>query len=188
MPNVYIIAGPNGAGKTTFAREFLPNYAHCKNFVNADLIAQGLSPFHPEAAAFRAGRLMLDEIELLAARGLDFGFESTLSGKVHARLVDRLHYRGYFIHLYFLWIPTAELAIARVKRRVKSGGHGVDDATVRRRFPRSIQNFLNVYSKAVDSWKLFDNSGVEPNLVASADRQGVRIIDPTLYDRIFADE
>jgi predicted ABC-type ATPase len=97
---VYIIAGPNGAGKTTFAREFLPNYADCKNFINADLIAQGVSPFSPEAAAFRAGRLMLEEIDLYAKRGESFGFETTLSGRSYLSLIRGLKRRGYEVHFF----------------------------------------------------------------------------------------
>jgi predicted ABC-type ATPase len=97
-PSAYIIAGPNGAGKTTFAREFLPNYADCRNFVNADLIAQGMSPFSPETAALRAGRLMLEEINLFMRRGADFGFETTLSGRGHLNLVRQLKKRAYGIH------------------------------------------------------------------------------------------
>src|SRR6266852_6813732 len=107
--DLYIIAGPNGAGKTTFAREFLPNYADCRNFVNADLIAQGMSPFSPEKAAFRAGRLMLEEIELLAKRGADFGFETTLSGRSHLNLIRGLKKRGYGIHFFYLWLPSVGL-------------------------------------------------------------------------------
>ena len=114
-PNVYIIAGPNGAGKTTFAREFLPNYADCLNFVNADLIAQGLSPFSPESVAFRAGRVMLGEIERLMKQEVDFGFETTLSGRGHLRLIRQLKKAGYEVHFFFLWLPKVALALSRVK-------------------------------------------------------------------------
>src|SRR5499433_3158748 len=116
--NVYIIAGPNGAGKTTFAREFLPNYAGCRNFINADLIAEGLSPFSPQSAAVRASRLMLEEIGLSVQRGIDFGFETTLSGRGHLNLVRRLKKRGYAIHFFYLWIPSVELALSRIRERV----------------------------------------------------------------------
>ncbi|MGB6684855.1 MAG: zeta toxin family protein, partial [Candidatus Acidiferrum sp.] len=111
-PNVYIIAGPNGSGKTTFARKFLPKYANCRVFMNADLIAQGLSPFAPERAAFRAGRLMMEEIKMQAARGEDFGFETTLSGKGHLQVVRGLKRRGYEVHIFYLWVPSAELTLA----------------------------------------------------------------------------
>jgi len=151
-PDLYVIAGPNGAGKTTFAREFLPNYADCKNFINADLIAQGVSPFSPEAAAFRAGRLMLQEIKLYLRRGEDFGFETTLSGRSYLSLIRRLKKRGYRVHIFFLWVPTADLALTRVRRRVMEGGHDVPEAVVRRRFDRSIRNFLVHYRPLGDSW------------------------------------
>src|SRR5258706_11268654 len=116
-PNVYIIAGPNGAGKTTFAREFLPKYADCPNFINADLIAQGVSPFSPETAAFRAGRLMLGEIDYYAKRGAAFGFETTLSGRSYLGLVRRLKRQGYEAHFFYLWVPSAELALSRLRGR-----------------------------------------------------------------------
>lgn len=166
-PNVYIIAGPNGAGKTTFAREFLPNYAHCKNFVNADLIAAGVSPFDPAAAAVRAGRLMLGEIEALAARRLDFSFESTLSGRTYLSLLRALRDRGYLTHLFYLWIPDASFAVARVKARVAAGGHSIPESIIRRRFERSITNFFRLYQPLADSWMFFDNSDRLPEALAS---------------------
>ncbi len=132
-PDLYIIAGPNGAGKTTFAREFLPRYADCENFINADLIAQGVAPFSPETAAFRAGRLMLQEINLHVRRGDDFGFETTLSGRSYLSLIRRLKQRGYKVHFFFLMVPTVDLAVTRVRRRVLQGGHDVPEPIVRRR-------------------------------------------------------
>src|SRR6266567_7194774 len=111
-PSVYIIAGPNGAGKTTFARKFLPRYAECRNFINADLIAQGLSPFAPDDVAFAAGRLMLGEIERFAKRGDDFSFETTLSGTTYMKLIRRMRARGYEVHIFFLWLPEAELSLS----------------------------------------------------------------------------
>lgn len=183
-PNVYIIAGPNGAGKTTFAREFLPSYAHCTNFVNADLIAQGVSPFLPEAAAFRAGRLMLSEIELRAGRSEDFGFETTLSGRTHLNVIRDLSKRGYSVHLFFLWVPTVALALSRVRGRVRRGGHDVPAPTVRRRFVRSISNFFRHYRGLVDSWILFDNSGERPDIIALEKDGKVRIIQREHYERL----
>jgi predicted ABC-type ATPase len=115
-PALYIIAGPNGAGKTTFAKEFLQNYAACRNFINADLIAQGMSPFSPETAAFQAGRVMLGEIHSLAKRRLDFAFETTLSGRTHVHLIRQLGNQGYAAHFFFLWVPTVDLALSRVRR------------------------------------------------------------------------
>ena len=185
-PSVYIIAGPNGAGKTTFAREFLPNYADCKNFINADLIAQGVSPFSPEAAAFRAGRLMLEEINSHARRREDFSFETTLSGRSYLNLIRRLRISGYNVHYFFLWIPTVELALTRVRGRVLQGGHDVPEDIVRRRFNRSMRNFLASYRRLGDSWTWFDNSGATPAVIAFEKEGKLRIIDTELYNTLIA--
>src|SRR5260370_22820299 len=141
-PNVCIIAGPNGAGKTTFAREFLPKYADCPNFVNADLIAQGLSPFSPETAAFRAGRLMLEEMEAFARHGDDFGFETTLSGRSHLNVIRGLKQRRYEVHVFYLWLPSVDLALSRVSERVARSVHGVREVVVRQRVGVGISSFL----------------------------------------------
>ena len=185
-PNVYIIAGPNGAGKTTFAREFLPNYADCKNFINADLIAQGVSPFAAEEIAFRAGRLMLEEIELYAKRGESFGFETTLSGRSYLRTIGHLRRRGYEVHFFFLWVPTVWLALTRVRARVLQGGHDVPEAVVRRRFDRSIHNFLLRYRFLGDSWTLFDNSGATPAVIAFEKQGSTSIMNRGAYDSLIA--
>lgn len=162
---ILIIAGPNGAGKTTFAREFLPNEAGCLQFVNADLIAAGLSPFVPEVAAVRAGRLMLQTILSLARNGESFAFESTLAGVGYARHVRRWRAAGYHVTLFYLALPSAEMAIARVAERVSQGGHHVPDAIVRRRFAGGWKNFERIYRDAVDAWVLYDNAGKEPRLI-----------------------
>jgi predicted ABC-type ATPase len=185
-PDVYIIAGPNGAGKTTFAREFLPRYADCKNFVNADFIAQGVSPFSPEAASFRAGRLMLEEIELLVKRRVDFGFETTLSGRTHLNLIRGLKERGCAVHLFFLWVRSVELALSRVRGRVIKGGHDVPAVVVRRRFDRSIRNFALHYRRLADSWILFDNSGTVPNVIAFEKLGKLRIMQEQLYQELIS--
>jgi predicted ABC-type ATPase len=181
-PNVYIIAGPNGAGKTTFAREFLPNYADCKIFINADLIAQGMSPFSPEEAAFRAGRLMLGEIELYARRGESFGFETTLSGRTYLGLIRRLKRQRYEVHFFYLWVPSVELALLRIRGRVSLGGHDVPAADVRRRFDRSIRNFLVHYRPLADTWTLYDNTVAMPRIIASGERGQIQIGETTLYN------
>ncbi len=180
-PSVYIIAGPNGAGKTTFAREFLPRYANCKHFVNADLIAAGVSPLSPEAVAFRAGRLMLEEIHRLANRTVDFGFETTLAGTTYINLIHRLRRRNYSVHIFFLWVVRVELALSRIRDRVLEGGHDVPEAIVRRRFDRSVRNFLGRYRQLADSWTLFDNSGQTPAVIACEERGEVRIMRSELY-------
>lgn len=184
-PNVYIITGPNGAGKTTFAREFLPNYADCKNFINADLIAQGMSPFSPEEAAFRAGRLLLEEVELYARRGESFGFETTLSGRTYLSLIRRLKRQGYEVYFFYLWVPSAELALSRVRARVLEGGHDVPEVVLRRRFDRSIRNFLLLYRPLGDSWMLFDNSGAAPAVIAFEKWGSLRIMSREAYETLF---
>ncbi len=183
-PSVYIIGGPNGAGKTTFAREFLPNYADCKNFINADLIAQGVSPFSPEAAAFRAGRLMLKEIDLYAKRGESFGFETTLSGRGYMSLIRRLKRQAYDVHFFYLWVPSVELALSRIRGRVLLGGHDVPAIDVRRRFDRSIRNFLLHYRPLADSWTLYDNTSATPRIIASEERGRLQVGEATLYNNL----
>ncbi len=162
---ILILAGPNGAGKTTFAREFLPNEANCPIFVNADLIAAGLSPFNPDAAAFRAGRLMLEEIAHHAAAGRSFAFETTLSGLSYARMIPRWRADGYTVKLIFLALNSPEEAIDRVKLRVRQGGHDVPLDVIRRRFLAGRRNFTKIYRPLVDYWRLVDNSGDQPRVL-----------------------
>lgn len=162
---IIIIAGPNGAGKTTFARSFLPEEAQCPRFINADLIAAGLSPFAPEAAAIKAGRLMLEEIGACVQRGESFAFETTLSGLGYRQHVDRWRSMGYQVSLYFLVLPDAEAAISRVAERVRQGGHDVPEPVIRRRFSAGLHNFNHHYKARVDTWALYDNAGPEPLLL-----------------------
>jgi len=162
---IVIIAGPNGAGKTTFAREFLPNEADCPVFVNADLIAAGLAPFSPEAAAFRAGRLMLEEIKNHVRRRESFAFETTLSGLIYARLIPSWRSLGYRVKLVYLSLPDVEMAIARVADRVGQGGHFVPEAVIRRRFEVGRHNFNSNYKLLVNAWSLYDNSQQHPILI-----------------------
>lgn len=184
VKNLYIIAGPNGAGKTTFAKKFLPRYADCTPFINADLIAQGLSPFSPSVAALKAGRLVLKEIQNLASKGTSFAFETTLSGKTYLSILKKIKSRGYRIHLYFLWVPNPNLSLERIKDRVATGGHDVPTVDVRRRFRRSIDNFLSLYEPLFDTWMLFDNSGEKHNLVAQKKGDKLVIKDRSLYEKI----
>ena len=162
---IIIIAGPNGAGKSTFAREFLPNEAGCPVFVNADLIAAGLSPFAPEKVALRAGRLMLEEIHRHVTAAESFAFETTLSGRGYAQLIPGWRAAGYSVHLIFLRLPTVELAIERVAERVAQGGHNIPSDVIRRRFAKGWQYFESIYRPLVDSWQVFDNSGEEAVLL-----------------------
>ena len=174
-PNLYVIAGPNGAGKTTFANQFLPHYAHCPEFVNADMIARGLSPYSPTAAAMEAGRLMLARIKDLASQRKDFGFETTLSGKTYLSLFERLRTQGYRIHLFYLWLPNVNTALQRIRYRVQQGGHSVPESDVRRRFKRSLVNLFGAYHSLLDSWFLLDNSDERPHLIA-LEKDGVKIV------------
>ena len=161
---IVIIAGPNGAGKTTFAREFLPTDAELPNFVNADLIAAGLSPFAPDLAAFKAGRIMLEAIADYAKRGESFSFETTLSGLSYAQMIPLWRSSGYSVKLFFLSLPDVEMAIERVEIRVRQGGHNVPEDVIRRRFTHGIKNFER-YKLLVDSWQMYDNSGAPPVLL-----------------------
>ena len=179
--DLYIVAGPNGAGKTTFAQEFLPNYADCRNFVNADLIAQGIAPFSPETAAIRAGRMMLREIQSFAEKKVSFAFETTLAGRSYLGLLTRLKAQGYRIHLYFLWIENPELAESRVRERVARGGHNIPSAVIQRRFSRSLRNFFSEYRSLADRWILFNNSGRVPSMLASGRGKSIDILNKKLY-------
>jgi predicted ABC-type ATPase len=162
---VVIIAGPNGAGKTTFAREFLPAEASLPVFINADLIAAGFSPFAPEAAASRAGRIMLEEIDRHAREGRSFAFETTLAGHNYLRRIDEWRADGFTVELIFLSLASAEEAIARVAMRVRQGGHDVPPEVIRRRFAGGMRHFLESYRQRVDFWQCYDNSGPRPRLV-----------------------
>ena len=182
--NVYIIAGPNGSGKTTFARKFLPDYVKCPNFVNADLIAQGLSPFSPQQVAIKAGKLVLSQIDEFADTGVDFAFETTLAGKLYVNLFKELKEKNYKLHLFFLWIPDAGLAIARIKNRVAEGGHNVPAQDVKRRFKRSICNFSKLYQPLLNSWILFNNAGSVPMVIAKTKNGHITIIEQKLFEQI----
>jgi predicted ABC-type ATPase len=166
---IVIIAGPNGAGKTTFAAAFLPMEADCPEFINADLLARGLSPFAAEKAAIRAGKLMLREIAGRVDAGESFAFETTLSGMNYARHIPQWRKAGYYVKLIFLSLPSAEMAVARVRSRVLQGGHNIPEEVVRRRFDAGLRNFNRVYRPLVDSWVLYDNSCEVPRLIAEGD-------------------
>jgi predicted ABC-type ATPase len=163
-----IIAGPNGAGKTTFADTYLREEGACTNFVNADLIAQGLSPLDPENAAMEAGRVMLARIERFVGRGESFAFESTLSGINYVKRIKNWKSKGYEITIYFLKLPSVETAIDRVEYRVKTGGHHVPEETIRRRFKRGWDNFERHYKCLADVWVVFDNASEKPKILERA--------------------
>ena len=162
---VHAIMGPNGAGKTTFARDFLPAEAQTLRFINADLIAAGLAPFNPESASIKAGRLMLEEIDECVASGQSFAFETTLSGKGYLRKIALWQQLGYQVKLWFLSLPSEDIAISRVAERVVQGGHNIPEQVIRRRFKSGLENFHEHYSKVVDSWALYDNYLRPPKLI-----------------------
>lgn len=170
MPNLYIIAGCNGAGKTTASFTILPEMLNCKEFVNADSIAVGLSPFNPEKAAFAAGRIMLQRIHQLIEDKEDFGFETTLSTRSYTSLIEMARQQGYEITILFFWLDSPELAIQRVADRVSKGGHHIPSEVVKRRFYRGIQNLFTLYIPICDNWMLIDNMDTTPEIVAKGQK------------------
>lgn len=166
MPRAFIIAGPNGAGKTTFARSFLPDDADCTTFINADLIAAGLSPFRPEAAELHAMRLMVEAMRECVAFKRDFAIETTLAGRSYLDLIRSWKAAGYSVKIIFLRLPSVEEAIARVRQRVSLGGHHVPDDVVRRRFGQGWSNFESLYCPLVDAWAVYDSGGPIPSLIS----------------------
>ena len=166
---VIVIAGPNGAGKTTFAREYLPREADCPIFVNADLIAAGLSPFAPDSAAMHAGKVMLQEIDRHFQARRSFAFETTLAGRGYLKSIRRWRDAGYTVVLLFLRLNSPEEAIERVAQRVRQGGHDIPEPVIRRRFAAGLRNFVAIYPRIVESWVLYDNSGSKPILVNWSD-------------------
>jgi predicted ABC-type ATPase len=166
-PNLIILAGPNGAGKSTAAPFLLRDELAVTEFVNADVIAQGLSGFAAEGAAISAGRVMLHRIHDLARLRLDFAFETTLSSRSPLRWIRDAREEGYRIELVFLWLSGPDVAVARVLERVKQGGHSVPESTIRRRYHRGIENFFRLYMALADEWRFYDNSDLGgPRLVA----------------------
>lgn len=183
-PTVYVIAGPNGAGKTTFATEFLPDFVNCREFLNADLIAAGLSPFAPETQNVRAGRLLLARIKELAAQKEDFAFETTLAGRSYAKLLRQMKADGYRIVLFFLWLPNANLAVVRVANRVRQGGHHVPETDIRRRFTAGLRNLFNLYHPLLDEWWLCNASQLPPPTIAHEEDGDMIVSQPDLFRQI----
>ena len=184
-PDVVVIAGPNGAGKTSSSNVILPQFLAVRHFVNADVIAAGLSRFDPGSVAIAAGRLMLMRIEELASRRQSFAFETTLASRFFAVLLRRLASEGYGVHVIYLWLPDPELAIARVAGRVRRGGQHVPSEIVRRRYWAGLRNFFALYQPIADTWRFYNNGGDEPVLIASgAEGEPERIAAPELWIRI----
>lgn len=185
-PNLYIIAGPNGAGKTTASYNLLPNILHCPNFVNADEIARGLSPFAPEAVAFQAGRIMLARIEELLPQKVDFAIETTLATRSYVQLVHRAQALGYKVHLIFFCLENEEQAIARVAQRVSNGGHNIPEADIRRRFKRGIYNLLNLYMPICDSALVYNNIKSPAQIIAKKKNpiENIEIIEREMWNKL----
>jgi len=181
MPKLYIIAGPNGAGKTTASSEILSEMK-CKEFVNADSIASGLSAFNYDEVAFQAGRIMLGRIKALAAKQIDFAFETTLSSRSFLPFIRDCRKIGYETILFYFYIHSVEVSIKRVAGRVEKGGHDIPRETIRRRFPRSLHNLINLYLPSVDKWIIFDNTFEVPSIIA----ENKRIFDKDNWSKILA--
>lgn len=184
QPACRLIAGPNGAGKTTFALKYLPEMAQCRVFVNADLIAAGLSPLAPEEPAMAASRLFLREIEQHIRARRDFAFETTLSGRTYLRLIRRLRADGWQVELIFLALPSVEISRLRVAERVMHGGHAIPAADIARRFPRSLRNLFGVYAQAVDYACCFLNTGETPELVFTREGGTETIYQNVIYQQL----
>jgi len=172
MPDLFIVAGPNGAGKSTYVQQFLPKEVQCSEFVNADLIAAGLSPFAPEQAAFAAGRIMLNRLRELVAKRVNFSFETTLSGRAYVPLLQQCRAAGYRIRLDFLWVPNLRITRNRVKQRVTKGGHNIPEEVQQRRFELGVRNLATLYRPLLNEWRLYDNTKDYPHLVVQ-EKDGV---------------
>ena len=182
MPNLYIIAGCNGAGKTTASMTILPEILDCQEFVNADEIAKGLSPFQPEKVAFEAGRIMLERIEHLLSSNENFAFETTLATKTYKSKLENAIVNGYKIKLLFFWLPTIEMAINRVAIRVSEGGHNIPTDVIARRYSRGIENLFKIYIHLCSEWAIFDNSDGEPLLIAQGIKSQIDVIQPEKWN------
>jgi len=187
-PSIVVVAGPNGAGKSTTAEDLLKGTLAVEEFVNADVIARGLSGFAPEGSAIAAGRIMLRRIRELSEQGATFAFETTLASRGLAQWLDMVRSSGYLIHIVYLWLPSPELAVLRVSQRVLSGGHVVPENVVRRRYSRSLVNFFELYRPLAASWRVYDNATIAvPRLVARGRGEEVdEVLDEELWRKIRA--
>lgn len=184
MPNIIVISGANGAGKSTLAPYLLRDTIGITEYVNADTIAAGLSAFAPENSAFEAGKVMLAHLKELAARQKDFAFETTLASRFYAHWLQRRQSEGYRFHLIFLYLPGAELAVERVKSRVKSGGHSIPENVIRRRYVKGLQNFFKLYQPIADSWRFYEASET-PFLIASGAKDSkISLVKAELWNEI----
>jgi len=184
MSNLYIIAGCNGAGKTTASYTILPEILNCKEFVNADNIAAGISPFNPEGVAFEAGRIMLSRIQELMNEGADFAFETTLSTRSYVTMVKKAQEKGYEVSLLYFWLSSPQMAIQRVAKRVSNGGHNIPEDVIKRRYYRGIKNLLKLYMPICNEWTLVDNMDLMPEVIAKSDSFGKTVFNNDIWDRI----
>ena len=181
---LYIIAGCNGAGKTTASMTILPKVLLVREFVNADEIAKGLSPFNPEGVAIEAGRLMLERIDCLIKRGESFSIETTLATRSYINLVRRAHTEGYQVHLIYFWLKSPELAMQRVAERVAHGGHNIPQDVIVRRYSAGISNLFNLFMNEVDSWMIYDNSDNDREEIAVGAKEIIDIINSVKFEII----
>lgn len=185
MPCIYIIAGCNGAGKTTASYTVLPEVLHCNEFLNADNIAKGLSPFNVEGVAIEAARIMLNRLQELLHQQIDFAFETTLASKSYLSFIKQARELNYQIHLVFFWLNSVNLAKERVLQRVQNGGHHIPDDVIERRYYAGIKNLNNLYIPNVDSWRIYDNSENNFLVIAEGSNKTETIIFEThLYSKI----
>ena len=182
---LYIIGGCNGAGKTTASFNILPDLLNCKEFVNADEIARGLSPFQPEKVSIEAGRLMLSRIDELLKSQKDFSFETTLSTRSFVSTIKKAREKEYYITLIFFWLDSIQLAKDRVKKRVAEGGHNIEEKVIERRYNSGISNLFKLYVSKVDSLLIYDNSNIESELIAEKELNGEFVIhQPTKFNQL----
>ena len=185
MANLYVISGCNGAGKTTASYSVLPDMLNCKEFVNADGIAKGLSPFQPDKVAIESGRIMLSRIKDLLNHNVDFAFETTLATKTYVQFIREAQAKGYFVTLVYFWLNSPELAIERVRTRVSSGGHDIPVDTIRRRYKAGIENLSKLYLPICDYWIIIDNSEPPFQVVAEGYMtENIEIHNQVTYNKI----
>ena len=182
--NCYIIAGPNGAGKTTFAMKYLPILTKCQKFINADMIAAGLSPLNPELSQIKASRIFLNEIKISAKSTEDFAFETTLSGKTYVRFINNMKENHWNIHLIYLWIPNVEFSELRVKERVLQGGHNIPVDAIQRRYKKTISNLFNLYMPICDTTLCFDHSFEQPYIIFENNNNLLKIYNKRIYKKM----
>jgi predicted ABC-type ATPase len=186
-PNVVILAGPNGAGKSTLAEPLLARTLGIRHYVNADTLARGLSAFNSEEMAVKAGKIMLAHLHDLAEQRANFAFETTLASRTFAPWIARLKKNRYQFHLFYVWVPSADFSVERVRRRVRLGGHGVPEETIRRRYQRSLENFFRLYQPLADAWEFYDNEpGTSPRLIAIGNGTMELVEDEILWTKIKA--